>query len=97
MYAVRLDEERVIKWMAVGMVLVLVGMAVMPVIQTPKLGAVATAYTGNPGFAAACVLIGAGMIKITPELAEVLILAGIVGSPVTAAAIVIGAAIIIPL
>ena len=47
-------------------------------------------------FAGAGVLISASMIKFTPELAEVLILAGIVESLVTAAVIVIGAAIIIP-
>ncbi len=97
MYAVGRWDEEVIKWMAVAMILAMVGLAVVPGIQTPKLGAATTAYTGNPGFAGAGVLIGAGMVKFTPELAEALILAGIVGSPVTAAAIVIGAAIAIPL
>ncbi len=97
MCAVRRWDEEVIKWLAVGMVLTMVGLAVMPGIQTPKLGAAATAYTGNAGFAGAGVLIGAGMVKFTPELAEALVLAGIVGSPITAAAIVIGAAIAIPL
>ena len=97
MYTVKNWNEEVIKWMAVAMVLGLLAMAVVPGIQTPKLGAATTAYTGNLGFAGAGVLIGAGMVKFTPELAEALILAGIVGSPVTAAAIVIGAAIAIPL
>ena len=72
-------------------------MAVMPVLQTPEIRAVATVYTGNPDFAAAGALIGVGMIKLTPEIVEMLLLFGIVGSPVTAAAIVIGLAIAIPL
>jgi hypothetical protein len=98
MYAVRRwDEETVIKWLAVGMVLAMVGIAAVPVLQAPEIGAVATAYTGNPGFAAAGVFIDMGIIKFTPELVEALILLGLVSSPVTAAAIVIGAAIAIPL
>ena len=79
MYAVRLDEERVIKWMALFMVLGLLAMAVMPVLQTPEIRAVATVYTGNPYFATVGALIGVDMIKLTPEIVETLLLFGIVG------------------
>ncbi len=79
MYAVKNWDEEVIKWLAVGMVLGLLAMAVVPAINIADLAAY-LASQGNGAGAAGSALVGAGLIRITPEMANFLLEAGLISS-----------------
>jgi len=75
MYAVRRwDEETVIKWLAVGMVLAMVGLAVMPAVNVGDAWAVGQYYLAKTG-------------KLTPEASLAISLASIWHSAVWGAAV----------
>ena len=79
MYAVRRWDEEVIKWMAVVMVLGIVGMSVIPAINIADLAAY-LASQGNAAGAAGSALTGAILIRISPEVAMLLLEMGVISS-----------------
>ena len=79
MYAVRWDEERIIQGLAAVMCLAMMGMAVMPAVGVTDLAAY-LASQGNSVGAAGSVLAGAGLIRISPEVAMFLVETGLISS-----------------
>lgn len=79
----RIEEEAVIRWLALGMVVAMLGMAVMPAVGVGDLGAIALATTYNPndwrwwlGVAAEVMAIGAVILSPPVGLAAQLLTGG---------------------
>ena len=79
MYAVRRWDKEAIKWIAVAMVLGMVGLAVMPALNITNLVAPIFLSQGNNA-GAASTLVGVGLIRVSPEIGMFLVEAGLVSS-----------------
>jgi len=79
MYVVKNWNEEVIKWMAVALCLAMVGLAVIPAVGVTDLAAYLASQRNSVG-AAGSVLAGAGLIRISPEVAMFLVETGLISS-----------------
>jgi hypothetical protein len=90
MYAVRRwDEEVVIKWLAVGMILAMLGMAVMPAVSAGDL----TWYLTHDGAATGGVAAGTGAVVAAGISAAELSGLALMGAVTGGVGLVIGAAL----
>ena len=79
MFAHMSREEWVFRGLAIVMILAMVGLIVMPAVGECKLG-VALALKGNGAGAAGSALVGAGLIRVSPEIGMFLVEAGLASS-----------------
>ena len=79
MYAHVSREEWLFRGLAIAMCLAMIGLAVMPIINTTNLAAY-LASQGNGAGAAGSALAGAGLIRVSPEIGMFLVEAGLVSS-----------------
>jgi hypothetical protein len=89
MHAVRNWDEEVVKWLAVGMCLAMVGMAVMPAVGVGNL----TWYLTHDGAATGGVAAGAGAVVAAGISAAELTGLALVGAVTGGVGLVIGAAL----
>jgi len=78
-YAFKNWNEEVMKWLAVAMILAIALMTVIPVVSSIELAAYLASKGSGEG-AAGAALAGAGLIRISPEVAMFLLEAGLISS-----------------